>query len=58
MPVLRRPKKEVFSTYVEVILQCGPSLIMQLGILHVCGGDPVDAQATEAPKAYSPRMWR
>ena len=48
----------VFSTYVEVILQEQKETTENNSILHVCGGDPVDAQATEAPKAYSPRMWR
>ena len=48
----------VFSTYVEVIPLCGLSSIMLLGILHVCGGDPIGDDDVQLPLLYSPRMWR
>ena len=31
----------VFSTYVEVILNKVSRQAINLGILHVCGGDPI-----------------
>ena len=48
----------VFSTYVEVILKGISSIFFQLGILHVCGGDPNLYRAYLKSKRYSPRMWR
>ncbi len=37
---LTRFGKEVFSTYVEVILPLSFVKACSIGILHVCGGDP------------------
>ena len=48
----------VFSTYVEVILQMAYETTEQLCILHVCGGDPMQALQKELVKQYSPRRWR
>ena len=48
----------VFSTYVEVILSTSTSSVVQLGILHVCGGDPGRLQVSTSIDEYSPRMWR
>ena len=48
----------VFSTYVEVILTQKRYRILVLGILHVCGGDPIGSQFKSIYKEYSPRMWR
>ena len=48
----------VFSTYVEVILSRRTSSAIRLGILHVCGGDPLSSPADWAMIWYSPRMWR
>ena len=48
----------VFSTYVEVIPnRCWP-WCFALGILHVCGGDPVIHWPKKLKWPYSPRMWR
>ena len=48
----------VFSTYVEMILAlCKPTPVA-VGILHVCGDDPVISPATISCIRYSPRMWR
>ena len=33
-------KDEVFSTYVEVILDWRTAYVQPSGVLHVCGGDP------------------
>ena len=33
--------KTVFSTYVEVIPDAGRHVFLAVGILHVCGGDPM-----------------
>ena len=48
----------VFSTYVEVILDQTPDGWRLEGILHVCGGDPLDAPNVPKMPVYSPRMWR
>ena len=49
---------DVFSTYVEVILQVQQMNYPKMSILHVCGGDPDRYELFEACKEYSPRMWR
>ena len=48
----------VFSTYVEMILDDYQSKIINYGILHVCGDDPIVLVHTRMQFAYSPRMWR
>ena len=48
----------VFSTYVEVILNHWWNLCHWSSILHVCGGDPLFARLATLPVPYSPRMWR
>ena len=48
----------VFSTYVEVILFRASILVILVGILHVCGGDPSDDVYNRSTVEYSPRMWR
>ena len=51
-------KTTVFSTYVEVIpCNWAPGLV-ELGILHVCGGDPRIPREVLHLIQYSPRMWR
>ena len=50
--------QRVFSTYVEVILSIFVSVVIRLGILHVCGGDPLSELEDSKWKRYSPRMWR
>ena len=50
--------KNVFSTYVEVILSGSAMPYSQLGILHVCGGDPCVSSSPMLYHEYSPRMWR
>ena len=49
--------KEVFSTYVEVILSAKCAFLFWWSILHVCGGDPVRLWEFFL-LMYSPRMWR
>ena len=49
---------KVFSTYVEVILILPLKLLIQISILHVCGGDPARAEFYTNFNKYSPRMWR
>ena len=48
----------VFSTYVEVI----PFFVLGIdylsSFLHVCGGDPFEAQQGTKEAEFSPRMWR
>ena len=48
----------VFSTYVEVILNCLFSSVWTRCILHVCGGDPPVLLQIQRSFEYSPRMWR
>ena len=48
----------VFSTYVEVILIQNVVIIVQVHILHVCGGDPKKVIGDPKTYSYSPRMWR
>ena len=48
----------VFSTYVEVIPNAGRQTFLQVGILHVCGGDPKSGWPLFSNLVYSPRMWR
>ena len=48
----------VFSTCVEVILHGKEFLKLFLGILHVCGGDPMTRHISKAQAQYSPRVWR
>ena len=48
----------VFSTYVEVILLANDQLVLQISILHVCGGHPIALLGMYFCKVYSPRMWR
>ena len=50
--------KSVFSTYVEVILPLRYRVHSGYGILHVCGGDPLDPDQGADYSKYSPRMWR
>ena len=48
----------VFSTYVEVIPKNSIVYKNNKGILHVCGGDPINLQCINTRLMYSPRMWR
>ena len=48
----------VFSTYVEMILPEFNLLTLIIGILHVCGDDPIPAFNLSQRLEYSPRMWR
>ena len=48
----------VFSTYVEVILYPSTGHGKNVGILHVCGGDPKSGDRRFLSIKYSPRMWR
>ena len=48
----------VFSTYVEVILSTSTLSVVQLGFLHVCGGDPDLSTYFDHVMRFSPRMWR
>ena len=49
---------QVFSTYVEVILNGGDLGPASGCILHVCGGDPTLCNSLVIELKYSPRMWR
>ena len=49
---------QVFSTYVEVILDGLINLSKLKGFLHVCGGDPALEKAKSYQEKFSPRMWR
>ena len=49
---------EVFSTYVEVIPTMLQQLLVNQGVLHVCGGDPNNSRLFQAAKQCSPRMWK
>ena len=49
---------QVFSTYVEVIPRANIYLRGDIGILHVCGGDPQMDELIRNESRYSPRMWR
>ena len=49
---------DVFSTYVEVILNLKRYLPARYSILHVCGGDPSVSLEDISTSLYSPRMWR
>ena len=49
---------QVFSTYVEVILNRPELLRESLSILHVCGGHPTITTLQNQVNEYSPRMWR
>ena len=51
-------KELVFSTYVEVILIPSACFAAEIGILHVCGGDPINREIRADVGMYSPRMWR
>ena len=42
----------------EVILILPLKLLIQISILHVCGGDPQVTDYGTKFAAYSPRMWR
>ena len=55
---IRSFSNEVFSTYVEVILQCHQKLTGNRRFLHVCGGDPITPTINFSPNMFSPRMWR
>ena len=57
-PRLKRIFKQVFSTYVEVILLVESYEVSTYCILHVCGGDPTRILANWIKSKYSPRMWR
>ena len=48
----------VFSTYVEVILNKYSTGSPPDSILHVCGGDPTFLICCSILLVYSPRMWR
>ena len=48
----------VFSTYVEMILPYLQENDRYLGILHVCGDDPISVATNLQIFGYSPRMWR
>ena len=48
----------VFSTCVEVILIGRIQGFVHVGILHVCGGDPMLVLARKDSLVYSPRVWR
>ena len=48
----------VFSTYVEVILEDYAQEQAQKCVLHVCGGDPKSKSEDERTLECSPRMWR
>ena len=50
--------KEVFSTYVEVILEMCTNPDSSLSVLHVCGGDPKFNSSLENQVGCSPRMWK
>ena len=50
--------EQVFSTYVEVILNATWLTLTNSGFLHVCGGDPCLIILAVAPLPFSPRMWR
>ena len=52
------PPVSVFSTYVEVIPIIKKLAQPALGILHVCGGDPLAHRLQVVDWLYSPRMWR
>ena len=51
-------KIEVFSTYVEVILQDFGITRIADRFLHVCGGDPEYIRVYREAQKFSPRMWR
>ena len=48
----------VFSTYVEVILNARLVVRLNLCFLHVCGGDPTREFTSLNRLLFSPRMWR
>ena len=48
----------VFSTCVEVILECDRPDYQGDSILHVCGGDPIRYPIRIKFVKYSPRVWR
>ena len=48
----------VFSTYVEMILFLNRVFTFLIGILHVCGDDPISVATNLQIFGYSPRMWR
>ena len=54
----RLHERAVFSTYVEVILDCISPESKQQCVLHVCGGDPIAVSAVALEIVCSPRMWR
>ena len=47
----------VFPMYVGVILKLSTWIIGQLGIPHVCGGDPWSVKLPLSTRLYSPCMW-
>ena len=56
--LIEEKEKSVFSTYVEVIPLFDVAQKYKIGILHVCGGDPVQMRSLQLHFVYSPRMWR
>ena len=50
--------KEVFSTYVEMILRCLTITNGLRCVLHVCGDDPYFEVRKCEHFQCSPRMWR
>ena len=51
-------EKYVFSTYVEMIPTTVWILSVNLGVLHVCGDDPMRYVEFWDKFVCSPRMWR
>ena len=50
--------RQVFSTYVEVILSGRVWTAIMVCVLHVCGADPASSDIPAALDKCSPRMWR
>ena len=55
---MRSRLKDIFSTYVEVILVTVLERLRALNFLHVCGGDPGRIRGMTDELEFSPRMWR
>ena len=48
----------IFSTYVEVFLDCRRKEVQCLNFLHVCGGVSTPVLLSSLLPIFSPRMWR
>ena len=48
----------VFSTYVEMIPLSLTLYSLVMGVLHVCGDDPLLNDIPDSFEECSPRMWR